>query len=123
MEFLNPKPIYAQIADYICEQIILKLWLAHEKIPSVRELAIQMQVNPNTVMRTYTFLEENQIIQLQRGKGYYVAPDAYQRVTALKQAEFIENELPKFFKTLSLLNISIEHVKKLYQESLIYEKE
>ncbi|HEV7378757.1 MAG TPA: GntR family transcriptional regulator, partial [Dyadobacter sp.] len=56
MEFKDKQSIYLQIADYICEQILLAKWPPGERIPSVRDLASTLEVNPNTVMRTYDFL-------------------------------------------------------------------
>ena len=56
MQFRETASIYLQIADYICEKILLKEWKVDERVPSVRELAMQLEVNPNTVMRTYEFL-------------------------------------------------------------------
>ena len=53
MEFGKDQAIYLQIADLICENILSGEWAAETKIPSVRELAINLEVNPNTVMRTY----------------------------------------------------------------------
>jgi DNA-binding transcriptional regulator YhcF (GntR family) len=56
MQFKESQAIYLQIADYVCEQVLLKEWKTDERIPSVRELAVQLEVNPNTVMRTFDFL-------------------------------------------------------------------
>ena len=70
MQFRESRAIYLQIADYICERILLKQWKTDERIPAVRELAVQLEVNPNTVMRTYEFLQSQNIIQNQRGIGF-----------------------------------------------------
>jgi DNA-binding transcriptional regulator YhcF (GntR family) len=67
MQFRETVSIYLQIADYICERILLKQWKVEERIPSVRELAMQLEVNPNTVMRTYDFMQQQSIIYNQRG--------------------------------------------------------
>ena len=76
MQFRESQAIYLQIADFVCEKILLKEWKAEERIPAVRELAIQLEVNPNTVMRTYEFLQQQEIIYNQRGIGYFVAQGA-----------------------------------------------
>jgi DNA-binding transcriptional regulator YhcF (GntR family) len=63
MQFNNSsQAIYLQIADHICEKNLLAAWQAEEKIPSVRDLAVQLEVNPNTVARTYDFLKQRDII-------------------------------------------------------------
>lgn len=115
MEFKNKKAIYLQIADYVLEQILLKKWPENEKIPSVRELAVTIEVNPNTVMRTYTYLQERDIIKMQRGIGYFVADGAYDSTIVLKKQEFIGDDLPQFFKTMELLGVDFDDLKKLYE--------
>lgn len=118
MEFLGKKAIYLQIADFVCEQILLKKWHEQEKIPSVRELAIQIAVNPNTVMRTYAFLEEKKIIEIQRGIGYFVTENGYDQVLDLKKQEFLTEDLPQLFKTMDLLKIDLEQLQKLYKKKV-----
>ncbi len=66
MQFRESQAIYLQIADYVCERILLKEWKPGERVPSVRELAVQLEVNLNTVMRSYDFLQQQEIIQNQR---------------------------------------------------------
>ena len=72
MEFNSDKAIYLQIADYICDQIQMKKWKSNEKIPSVRELGVMLEVNPNTIMRAYDYLQQQEIIFTKRGMGYFV---------------------------------------------------
>jgi len=115
MDFQGQKAIYLQIADYVCEQILLKQWQEQAKIPSVRELAVNLAVNPNTVMRTYSFLEENNIIETRRGVGYFVVTDAYRRALEWKREEFLQQDLPYFFKTLDLLQIDQQQLISLYK--------
>ena len=116
MEFLGTQPIYLQIGDYICENILLEKWEEGEKIPSVRELAVTTEVNPNTVMRTYSHLQEKGIIVNQRGIGYFVAEDGSRRTKEMKRSDFIEKELPRFFKNMELLDMGLEELKTLYTQ-------
>lgn len=62
MEFRNNQAIYLQIAEMVCENILVDRWRQEEKIPSVRELAVSLEVNPNTIARTYEFLTQKEII-------------------------------------------------------------
>ncbi len=117
MDFKAKKAIYLQIADHVCEQILRSIWLPDRKIPSIRELAIDLAVNPNTVMRTYAYLEEKSIINKKRGIGYFVALDANKKITELKKEQFYHDELPIFFKTIELLGISFPELQKLYEET------
>jgi len=123
MDFQGNKAIYLQIVDYVCEQVLLKKWLEKDKIPSVRELAVMLEVNPNTVMRTYAFLEEKNIIEMQRGIGYFVADTAYKRAIEFKKQEFLSEDLPQIFKSMDLLGIDFENFTKLYNKRMKHEKE
>ena len=115
MDFNDNQAIYLQIADYICEQILLEKWPTEERILSVRDLAALMEVNPNTVMRTYDFLQQKSIIYNKRGIGYFADPQADDRIRTYRKERFLESELPEFFRTLYLLNISMEEIQERYQ--------
>ena len=114
MEFNNQQAIYIQIAEMICERILLKKFKEDERIPSVREMAVQLEVNPNTVMRTYEFLQGKDIITNKRGVGYFVSTEGIAKATDFRKNEFAEQELPKIFKTAQLLQISFEELQKQY---------
>jgi len=116
MQFRESIAIYLQIADYVCERILLKQWKSGERIPAVRELAVQLEVNPNTVMRTYEFLQGQNIIHNQRGIGYFVSEDAIQNATKYRKTEFIEKELPNIFRNIYMLGMDIEELKPQYEK-------
>ncbi|MBN2689299.1 MAG: GntR family transcriptional regulator [Gammaproteobacteria bacterium] len=113
MEFDQTQAIYLQIADLICEKILLKQYESNSRIPAVRELAVEIAVNPNTVARSYSYLEEQGIIYKQRGIGYFIADNGYQKTLMLKKNNFIKNELPKLTKQLELFNIDLNELSKL----------
>ncbi|MGV3603623.1 MAG: GntR family transcriptional regulator [Dyadobacter fermentans] len=116
MEFKDKQAIYLQIADYICEQILLGKWPPGERIPSVRDLAAMMEVNPNTVMRTYDFLQNKEIIFNKRGIGYSADEHANAKILVYRKERFLTNELPEVFKNLYLLDIGIDELHSLYQK-------
>lgn len=118
MEFKNQQPIYLQIADLICEKVLKKELQANERVPSVRELAISIEVNPNTVMRTYAFLEEKEIIYKERGIGYFISKDAFTKTLVLKKNLFLTQELPGVFKTMQLLGIKMNELENLAKKHL-----
>ncbi len=113
MIFNNDRAIYLQIADYFFEQILNRKFTADSRIWSVRELAVQLEVNPNTVMRTYQYLQDMEIIYNKRGIGYFVSAHAIDTVKTARRKEFMEQELPKFFKTMDLLGISLDDLKEI----------
>ena len=120
MEFQKKDAIYLQIVEKICENILEKRWQEGEKIPSVRELAVDIEVNPNTIMRSYTYLQDMGIIFMKRGIGYFVSDNAYQEIIKIMKEDFIKHDLPRFFKTIDLLKLDFEELKKRYAK---YERE
>jgi DNA-binding transcriptional regulator YhcF (GntR family) len=115
MEFGDSNAIYLQIADQLCENILLEKWKPGDRIPSVREMAVSIEVNPNTVLRTFNYLQEKGIIYNKRGIGYFVSDDGSQKTRALRKEDFVNHELPGFFKAMSLLNLSMDDVNEYYR--------
>jgi DNA-binding transcriptional regulator YhcF (GntR family) len=116
MEFRDNEAIYLQIAAYVSKNILLGKWPAEQKIPSVRDLAIELQVNLNTVMRSYEFLENLGVIYNKRGLGSFVASDGYDKVKAYRRERFIQQDLPVFFTNIYLLGISQEEIAQWYEQ-------
>ncbi len=118
MQFAQNQAIYLQIADIVKEKVMRGEWSPDERIPSVRDLAVAMEVNPNTVARTYELLQQQQIIYNKRGIGYFVSAEAPALVAADRKGAFIEQELPSFFNTITLLGVPFEEIAALYQSYL-----
>ena len=116
MEFKDTPAIYIQISEYVCEQILLKKWKLGDKIISIRDLAVMMEVNPNTVQRAYDFLQQRNIITNKRGIGYFIEEDAMERILSFKKEQFIENELPAFMRNIYLLDIDFKEIKTLFEQ-------
>jgi GntR family transcriptional regulator len=116
MEFRSNEAIYLQIADYVSDKILLKKWLPETKIPSVRDLAFTLEVNPNTVMRSYEYLQNAEIIYNKRGVGVFVAEDGVKKVKALKKKKFINKDLPLVFKNMYVLGIDLDEIQELYEK-------
>jgi len=115
MEFRDNKAIYLQIAEYVCEHILLGKWKGEEKVPSVRELAVELEVNPNTVMRTYELLQNKNIINNKRGIGFFITEDAIEHVKSYRKLLFMEDELPVVFRNIYLLNIGFDELEGKYK--------
>ncbi|GMN05842.1 GntR family transcriptional regulator [Croceitalea sp. MTPC5] len=120
MDFDNSKPIYLQIVDFFYENILVRRWQDEERIPSVREVAVMVEVNPNTAIRAFNHLQELEVIYNKRGIGYFVSKDGYAKVLDIKRNEFKEQTLPDVFKQMRLLDVTFEEVKNLYDQ---HEKE
>jgi GntR family transcriptional regulator len=117
MEFRQNQAIYLQIADHISERILSGTWTEGERIPSIREMSEEIEVNPNTVMRSYGYLQDLGIIYNQRGIGYFVAEDAYRKTLELKKKNFIRRDLPRIFRTMDLLHLTCEDLRALHEET------
>lgn len=120
MEFNENQAIYLQIADLFCENILQKKWKTGEKIPSIREIAVKVEVNPNTALRTFNYLQDHGIIYNKRGIGYFLADDGFEKTLDLKKQQFIQEELPKMFRMLNLVNLTFKDLDRYYSA---YQKE
>ena len=122
MKFREKEAIYLQIADLLCERILLKDWTEDQRIPSVRELAVDLEVNPNTVMRAYAYLQDQGIIYNKRGIGYFVSQDGFRITRKVYRTNFIRNDLPQLCRSLKLLNMDFTEFYSLCMESQEGEK-
>lgn len=116
MEFKETQAIYLQIVDWMCDNIIRGKWDADGRIPSVRELGILLEVNPNTVMRAYECLQNQQVIYNKRGVGFFVCEDAVARVIGKKREEFVGQVLPDLFRQMKLLGFSPEEIAAEFEK-------
>ncbi|AUD03965.1 GntR family transcriptional regulator [Spirosoma pollinicola] len=116
MDFRDKQAIYLQIAEHVSEQVLLNHWPVGDKIPSVRELAAELEVNPNTVMRTYEFLSQQGVIANKRGIGYFPTEEASDRIRSFRREQFLQNDLPQFFKNLTLLGIDLREIETRYDD-------
>ncbi|WP_432328211.1 GntR family transcriptional regulator [Mucilaginibacter sp. P25] len=114
MEFKDKDAIYLQIAAYVSESILLKRCLPDEKIPSTKDLAVELEVNPNTVIRAYEFLQSIGVVVYKRGLGLFVAPDGLQKIKAYRKERFLKHQLPDFFRNIYLLDIDFGDLENRY---------
>jgi len=112
MEFDENRPIYLQIADGICEKALSGTFKPGERIPSVRDWAAGIGVNPNTVARSYDTLTERGVIYNKRGIGYFLSEDAVSLIRNEEKRKFMEEELPAFCKRAELLGINLKEILK-----------
>lgn len=110
----NNKAIYLQIADKICDDVLLGLYPQGDRLPSVREYAASVQVNANTVMRTYDHLSSLGVIYNKRGIGFFVADDAAEKVTEMRRRSFLDSEIKEVFHQLWLLGVAPDELKEMY---------
>jgi GntR family transcriptional regulator len=95
VDLYNPKSAYQQIADSVRKAIATGLLKAGDRLPPIRETAVQTRVNRNTVSRAYLELEHQGLVQARQGSGYYVteAGPSRQREERLVQVKAVIDEL------------------------------
>lgn len=112
MDFRKQRPIYLQIADNLCGRILNDEWNEEERMASVRDIATELEVNPNTVLRTFEYLQNNEIIYNRRGVGYFVSAKAKQRIMKMQRNIFLHEEWPAVLQRIKMLGITLEELSK-----------
>jgi DNA-binding transcriptional regulator YhcF (GntR family) len=116
MNFKENKAIYLQIVERICDMILLGEYREEERIPSVREYAAMFEVNFNTVMRSFDYLQTSGIIFNKRGIGYFVAAGAGAKIHSMRKEDFLQNGINDFFKQLRMLEIPVGEIVEMYHQ-------
>ncbi|HIW71690.1 MAG TPA: GntR family transcriptional regulator [Candidatus Levilactobacillus faecigallinarum] len=104
MQFDDKVPIYYQIKNYLYHRIVAGTLKPGDKLPAVRQLAVDLTVNVNTVQRALSEMITEQILESKRGRGNFVTQDQDQ-ITALKQ-RLITDYIQEFYTQLHALNLS-----------------
>ncbi|PZE21315.1 GntR family transcriptional regulator [Paenibacillus xerothermodurans] len=106
--FSNAQPIYVQLVQRICRQIVSREVQPGDKLPSVRNLAVQFGVNPNTIQRVNMELERMGVVESRRGQGIYVTEDT-SRLTLLR-AQLKEEQITRFTNEMRELGYTGEEI-------------
>jgi len=115
MTFTNDKAIYIQMADRLCDEILADKYKDDDRIPSVREYSVLLEVNTNTAVKAYDELARANIIYNKRGLGYFVTPGAKKQILKARKTEFMKERLPELFRQMRLLDISIDDVTEAFK--------
>ncbi|MFD2615006.1 GntR family transcriptional regulator [Paenibacillus gansuensis] len=115
-EFHTSKPIYLQLADRIHRQIVSKELAAGQKLPSVREMAITFNVNPNTIQRTYSELEREEIVETRRGQGTFVTEN--EDLLIELRGKLKEEQISIFVQVMQEMGYSASEITSGLQEYL-----
>ena len=116
MNFKENKAIYLQIAERICDKILLGEYKEEERVPSVREYAAIVEVNFNTVMRSFEYLQATGIIFNKRGIGYFVEKGAAEKIHSMRKEDFLKNEINDFFRQVYMLEIPMQEIVEMYNK-------
>lgn len=112
----SDRPIYTQILEKIQTQIIAGIYKPGERLPSVRELAAQASVNPNTMQKAFTELERSGLIQTQRNSGRTVTEDTGMIKQIQTQAAL--SQVQSFFNTMTELGFNKDEILAFVQKAI-----
>ena len=118
IKFNENKAIYLQIADRVCEDIILGTYTEAGRIPSVREYAQMIEVSANTVARSFDYLQQRGVLLNRRGVGLFVADNAVEAIKRMRREVFLAEELDPFMRQAVLLDISEDDLLAAYRRHL-----
>lgn len=114
MDFKADRPIFRQIVDVCHGRILSGQWAPGGRVPSVRELSVELAVNSHTALKAYDVLQTEGVIEARRGLGFYLTLDAIDKVAQVRRAEFFDNTLPELFRQMESLGITIEEILTHY---------
>ncbi|MCM3638636.1 GntR family transcriptional regulator [Sporosarcina luteola] len=114
IDFLPDKPIYQQLIDRILGDIMRGTLKAGEKLPSVREYAVEVGVNANTMQRVYRELEQMEITETRRGQGSFVTENQ-EKIKALRN-EMKEQLVTTFLQSVAAFGFTTDEIVKCLQE-------
>lgn len=108
--FNSDRAIFLQMADRLCDEILIGTYAEGDRIPSVRDYAVSLEVNTNTAVKTYEFLSREGIIFNKRGIGYFVSEGAKDKIMNERRLDFFNRTLPEIFRQIKLLGLELNEV-------------
>ncbi len=98
------------MADRLCDEILIGTYGEGDRVPSVRDYAISLEVNTNTAVKTYEHLGREGIIFNKRGVGYFVSEGAKEKIMEERRNDFFSRTLPEILRQMRLLGVQINEV-------------
>lgn len=115
MRFNDSSPIYEQIADNLAAQAASGAMAAGSRLPSARDLAVSLEVNPNTAARALQALADRGVARCERGTGYFLAEDGQAVAARERRDRFFSEELPRLFERMEELDIGMETIMEAWR--------
>lgn len=112
--FDNERPIYIQLVEIIRTDIVSGKYQKGQKLPSVRELALIMKVNPNTMQKALVELENEKLVYTERTNGKYVTED--EKLIEKAKKELAQEKVNNYLNSMKSIGISYETAVKYLQE-------
>ncbi len=120
MQFNTRAPVYLQVVDYFKKKMALGELKAGDEMPSRRELANDLKINPNTVQKAFKEMEDQQLITTERNRPSRVTTD--RTVLAQIRSEIVDDAVAVFVESIQELDVSVdelvEKIKRQYKEGM-----
>jgi GntR family transcriptional regulator len=110
MQWDNSQPIYRQLRDRVVAMILEGVLKEGDPLPSVRHVAVQLRVNPLTVLKGYQQLVDEQLVEKRRGRGMYVRAGAAAALRTDERRRFLESDWPRLRATIARLGLDLEQL-------------
>jgi DNA-binding transcriptional regulator YhcF (GntR family) len=114
MRFNSERPIFSQIEELLAGQVLEGRLGPGDRLPSARELAVSLEVNPGTAARALQALADSGLARCERGTGYFVADKGPALAKAARRKLFFDEELPRLFRRMDELGIGPEEILGLF---------
>jgi len=118
IDFRSGIPIYIQIMDQIRQMVATGILKPGDQLPTVRQLAIDLQVNWNTVARAYRLLDEAGLISTQQGRGTFIWEVPSEEATRLLHQQTLEGLTRRYLAEAARLGVSTEEIKRFFQQEI-----
>jgi DNA-binding transcriptional regulator YhcF (GntR family) len=120
MQFNTRAPVYLQVVDYFKKKMALGELKAGDEMPSRRELANDLKINPNTVQKAFKEMEDQQLITTERNRPSRVTTD--RTILAQIRSEIVDDAVAVFVESIQELDVSVdelvEKIKRQYKEGM-----
>jgi len=123
MKFNEDRPIFEQISLLLEDRILAGSFTESGRLPSARELAASLEVNPNTASRSLQLLADQGLAYAERGAGYFVALGAAEKIRTMRRERFFSEELPRVFAMMESLGIQIDELVPHWKNFIQMRKE
>ena len=110
-------PIYIQLYQQVIERILDNVITEGEALPSVRRVAADYQLNPITISKAYQMLQDEEIVEKQRGKGLFVKAGVQEKILERERSAFLTSQWPNILQQISRLNLSVEQLLTSIKET------
>ena len=116
MIFSENIPIFVQIAERLSDEILAGNYAEGERVPSVMEYSVLLEVNVNTTVKAYDLLSSRGVLLMKRGMGYYVSEGAAQHILEERRGELLQKKIPELVKQMQLLRVKVADVAEAMRQ-------